>query len=429
MPILPFSRIRKAVLTVSVLFFVGWIGYQYGYRDGGLPKGSDTRAVIRTEAPDDVAVDFFVFWDVWQKVRQYYIDPQDIDVQKLVYGAVSGMVAAIGDPYTSFFPPQENKEFKEDLGGSFEGIGAQLGLKDGRIIIISPLRGMPAEHAGLKPNDYILKVDGKDTAGWTIDQAVDAIRGPRGTTVTLTILRALSIDTPEDISVIRSTITVPSVTSWIKTPAAIEEISEASEAAGIRKSQKSVAYIALTRFGDNTNADWNKAVTEILTAKNNGRNIAGLVLDMRSNPGGYLDGAVYIASEFIKSGTVVSQVNSDGSRDDFPVERRGQLTDMNVVVLVNGGSASAAEIVAGALRDTKRAKIVGEKTFGKGTVQTPFEVSAGAAVHITTGKWLLPGGDSISNTGLTPDIEIASFDLNLSNADIQLVKAIEVLVK
>lgn len=425
---LPFSKIRKFVLIISVLLLTGWAGYQLGARTTVLPKGVDSRTVVNTST-DTETVDFSVFWDVWGKVRQYYIDPEDIDVQKLVYGAIAGMVAAVGDPYTSFFPPQENKEFKEDLGGSFEGIGAQLGLKDGRIIIISPLRGMPAEAAGLKPNDYILEVDGEDTTGWTIDDAVNAIRGPRGTDVTLKIVHVASINTPQDIIITRSTITVPSVEWWIKTPGAISQISESSTAAAFRNSPQRVAYIALTRFGDNTNADWNKAVSEIAAAQKNGRNIAGIVLDMRNNPGGYLDGAVYIASEFIKNGTVVTQVNSDGSRDNFSVNRRGQLTEMNIVVLVNGGSASAAEIVAGALRDTGKATIVGETTFGKGTVQTPFDVANGASVHITTGKWLLPGGDSISEKGLTPDEEIAPLETDSENSDTQLAKAIEVLLQ
>lgn len=426
---LPFSHIRRFVLSLSVLLLAGWVGYQFGLRESPVRGGLDTRSVVNTDVPDDATVDFSVFWDVWNKVRQYYIDPENIDIQKMVYGAVTGMVAAVGDPYTSFFPPQENKEFKEDLGGSFEGIGAQLGLKDGRVIIVSPLRGMPAEAAGLKPNDYILEVDGKDTTGWTVDQAVSEIRGPKGSDVVLTVFHVNSTSGPEEITVTRSTISVPSVSWWIKTPSGIEEISGASEAATFRDSARSIAYIALTRFGDNTNADWNKAVDEIVAARKSGRNVAGLVLDMRNNPGGYLDGAVYIASEFIRSGTVVSQQNTDGSRDNFPVDRRGKLTDIPIVVLVNKGSASAAEIVAGALRDTGRATIVGETTFGKGTVQTPFDVTGGAAVHITTGKWLLPSGESISDKGIEPDTTIAPAENATELQDTQLAKAIQVLLQ
>jgi len=424
----PFSKIRRFVAWLSVFVLVGYIGYQIGHRQVSVGV-AEQRVIVNTKTLATADVDFSIFWDVWSKVRANYVDPQDIDVQKLVYGAVSGMVAAVGDPYTSFFPPQENTEFKQDLGGSFEGIGAQLGMKDGRVIIVSPLKGMPAEAAGLKPNDFILKVDGKDTAGWTVEQAVDEIRGPKGTKVTLTILHVQDISKPVDISIVRNTITVPSVTWWVKTPSEITEISGATESASLQASGVRIAYIALTRFGDNTNGDWVQAVDEILTNERTKGKLAGMVFDLRNNPGGYLDGAVFIASEFLKGGTVVSQVNSDGTRENYPVDRKGKLLDIPLVVLVNGGSASAAEIVSGALRDERRVKLVGETTFGKGTVQTPFDLSGGAAVHITTGKWLLPSGNSISEKGLTPDVEIALPEVLTATNDAQLAGAIRILLQ
>lgn len=427
---LPFSKIRSVILAVSILLLVGGFGYRLGERKATL-NFVDKRPVINTSAPAGTNVDFNLFWDVWGKLTRYYIEPKSIDVQKLVYGAISGMVAAVGDPYTSFFPPQENKQFKEDLGGEFEGIGAQLGMKDGRVVIISPLKGTPAEAAGVLPNDIILKVDGDDTAGWTVEQAVNRIRGPKGTEVRLTLLSVESSEGPREISIVRNTITVPSVTWWVKPVNGIEEISAATEAAQIKAKSGStrVAYINLTRFGDNTNTDWNKAVDEILTSEKSGGKLAGLVLDLRNNPGGYLDGAVYIASEFMKNGTVVSQVNSDGTRQDYPTDRKGRLTNMPIVVLVNKGSASAAEIVSGALRDGKRAKLVGETTFGKGTVQTPFDLASGSSVHITTGKWLLPGGDSISEKGLTPDLIVSLGTAYSATSDAQLARAIELLLQ
>ncbi len=427
---LPFSKIRSVILAVSILILVGGFGYRLGERKATL-NFVDKRPVINTAAPAGTNVDFNLFWDVWGKLTRYYIEPKSIDVQKLVYGAISGMVAAVGDPYTSFFPPQENKQFKEDLGGEFEGIGAQLGMKDGRVVIISPLKGTPAEAAGVLPNDIILKVDDDDTAGWTVEQAVNRIRGPKGTKVRLTLLSIDSSEGPHEISIVRNTITVPSVTWWVRPVNAIEEISQATEAAQIKAKSGNtrVAYINLTRFGDNTNTDWNKAVDEILASEKSGGKLAGLVLDLRNNPGGYLDGAVYIASEFIKSGTVVSQVNSDGTRQDYPTDRKGRLTNMSIVVLVNKGSASAAEIVSGALRDSKRAKLVGETTFGKGTVQTPFDLASGSSVHITTGKWLLPGGDSISEKGLTPDLTVSLGTAYSATSDAQLARAIELLLQ
>lgn len=427
---LPFSKIRSVILAASILILVGGFGYRLGERKATL-NFVDKRPVINTATPAGTNVDFNLFWDVWGKLTRYYIEPKSIDVQKLVYGAISGMVAAVGDPYTSFFPPQENKQFKEDLGGEFEGIGAQLGMKDGRVVIISPLKGTPAEAAGVLPNDIILKVDDDDTAGWTVEQAVNRIRGPKGTKVRLTLLSIDSSEGPHEISIVRNTITVPSVTWWVKPVNAIEEISQATEAAQIKAKSGNtrVAYINLTRFGDNTNTDWNKAVDEILVSEKSGGKLAGLVLDLRNNPGGYLDGAVYIASEFIKNGTVVSQVNSDGTRQDYPTDRKGRLTNMSIVVLVNKGSASAAEIVSGALRDSKRAKLVGETTFGKGTVQTPFDLASGSSVHITTGKWLLPGGDSISEKGLTPDLTVSLGTAYSATSDAQLARAIELLLQ
>lgn len=426
---LPFSKIRSFILILSLLILSGGIGYRLGERNISIDFSADRRPVIKTEAPTGNAVDFSLFWDVWGKVSRYYIEPKAIDIQKLVYGAVSGMVAAVGDPYTSFFPPQENKQFKEDLGGAFEGIGAQLGIKDGRIIIVSPLKSTPAESAGLLPNDLILKVDDEETAGWTVEQAVREIRGPKGTSVKLNILTPMSPAGPRDISIVRSTITVPSVTWWVKSPREVVEISGASESAKLLQSSKRVAYINLTRFGDNTNADWIKAVSGILQAEKSGGKVEGLVLDLRNNPGGYLDGAVFIASEFMKSGTVVSQVNSDGTRQDYPTDRKGSLTGIPIVVLVNKGSASAAEIVAGALRDTNRAKLVGETTFGKGTVQTPFDLTGGSSVHITTGKWLIPSGASISEKGLTPDLVVSMEMSAMASSDAQLAKAIELLLQ
>jgi carboxyl-terminal processing protease len=260
-----------------------------------------------------------------------------------------------------------------------------------------------------------------------VQDAVNKIRGPKGTKVTLTILHE-STSKPVDIAIQRDTITIPSVVSWIKTPAEITEISSATEAAAFRSNPKSVAYIQLSRFGDNTNTDWTKAVNDIATFKR-GHEVAGLILDMRNNPGGYLEGSVFVASEFIKSGVVVSQKNSDGTIEEYKVNRAGSLLDIPMVVLVNKGSASAAEIVTGALRDYKRATVVGDVTFGKGTVQTPFDLSGGASVHITTGKWLLPKGDSISHKGITPDVQVSLGDSYSATSDAQLAKALELLLK
>ncbi len=404
-----FSRIRLFIVIAALCLLTGGIGYRLGQRQTSISLSADKRIIVNQNPPASIAIDFSLFWDVWQRVNRSYIDRVSIDPQKMVWGAISGMVDALGDPYTTYLPPSDNKDFKDNLGGAFEGIGAQLGMKDNHVMVIAPLKGTPAEAAGVIAGDFIMKVNDEDTTGWTVQQAVNKIRGPKGTTVKLNILHA-NDGKPVDISIVRNTINVPSVEWWIKP---------------MSKKNVPIAYIKLSQFGDNTNAEWEKAVTDILEA---GTSVKGLVLDMRNNPGGYLEGAVYIASEFVKSGTIVSQVNSDGTKEDYPVDRRGRLTGIPMVVLINKGSASAAEIVSGALRDYKRATLVGEISFGKGSVQTPEDLPDGSSVHITTGRWLLPKGDSISKKGITPDIVIP-MDTATATADAQLDKAIELLLR
>jgi carboxyl-terminal processing protease len=419
-----FSRIRLFIVIAALCLLTGGLGYRLGERKISVSFTPDKRIIVNQSPPAAVTVDFSLFWDVWQRLHRSFIDRASIDPQKMVWGAISGMVDSLGDPYTTYLTPQDNKDFKDNLEGAFEGIGAQLGMKDNRVMVIAPLKGTPAESAGIRAGDYIMKVDGVDTSGWSVAEAVNKIRGPKGTTVKLSILHAAD-SLAVDISIVRNTINVPSVEWWIKPVSDIEEISGVPSAVNLPQTGK-VAYIRLSQFGDNTNADWGKAVTEILAS---GGSVGGLILDVRNNPGGYLEGAVYIASEFIKSGTVVSQVNSDGTKQDYPVDRQGRLLTIPMVVLINKGSASAAEIVSGALRDYKRATLVGETSFGKGSVQTPEDLPDGSSVHITTGRWLLPNGDSISKKGITPDIVIAMDATVTATADAQLEKAIELLLK
>ncbi|OGG23725.1 hypothetical protein A3A79_00770 [Candidatus Gottesmanbacteria bacterium RIFCSPLOWO2_01_FULL_43_11b] len=428
MKTLPFSKLRRYVIILAFLFLAGGIGYRLGERGIKLQVTPDNRLIINEEPPTGVTIDFSMFWDVWQRLFRFYIDRASMDTQKMVWGAISGMVSSLDDPYTAFLPPKENQEFKEDLGGEFDGIGAQLGLKDGRVIVVAPLKGTPAEKAGLLAGDYILKVNDEDTAGWTVPQAVTKIRGVRGSEVKLEILHE-SAQKPEEITIKRDTITVSSVEWWTKRAAEITEISGTETAGVLRNNTNKVVYLRLSRFGDKTNDEWNKAISEILTAQKTNGTLKGLILDLRNNPGGYLDGSVFIASEFLESGVVVSQANSDGTKDEYQVNRKGKLLTIPIIVLVNKGSASASEIVAGALKDYNRATLVGEVTFGKGSVQTPQELSGGAGLHITTGKWLLPNGDSINKVGVTPDIEIKLDDPTNATADAQLAKAVELLLK
>ncbi len=422
---LPFSKIRNSVLALAILILIFAAGYRLGEKRTLPALSGRYTSLVNPNPPATSTLDLALFWDVWERLRRNYIEPAALDAKKMVYGAITGMVSSLGDPYTAFLPPKENKEFKEDLGGEFEGIGAQLGIKDGRVIVVAPLKGTPAAEAGIRPGDYILKVNDEDTAGWTVPQAVTKIRGPKGTEVRLSILHENAAK-PSEIAIIRGTITVPSVETWVKKASDIDEIASFPD---LVKLPGKVAYLRLSRFGEHTNEDWGKAVAEIVAAQRANGLLKGLVFDLRNNPGGYLDGSVFIASEFLRSGVVVSQVNSDGTKEDFRVNRKGTLFDIPMVVLVNKGSASAAEIVAGALKDYKRAVIVGEVTFGKGSVQTPFDLSEGAGLHITTGKWLLPKGDSISKVGVAPNVEIKLDDPPEASRDAQLAKAIELLLK
>lgn len=423
---IPFSSFRKYVLLITLLFLSGGIGYQLGIHGVGVTV-SRSGIVFNSTTPADVPVDFAVFWDVWNKVHRNYIDAKSIENQKMVWGAVSGMVAAIDDPHTSFFPPKENEEFKKELmGGQFEGIGAQLDRKDNRIIVITPLKGSPAEKAGIKAGDYIIKVNDQDTLNWSVQQAVNTIRGPKGSSVVLTVVHP-DADKSVEITITRDTITVAAVDSWIKKPSEVVQIQELIPAK-IKSGTQKVAYLHLSRFGDRLNIEWPKAVDEILFGIKAG-DVAGMILDLRANPGGYLDGSVYLAGEFLPSGTlVVSQKNSDGTKEDYTVNRPGRLLNTPLVVLIDKGSASASEIVAGALKDHKRAVIIGETSFGKGSVQTPFDVSGGSSVHITTGIWLTPSGESIMKKGIIPDIEISSDD-SVATRDAQLAKAVAEILK
>jgi len=423
----PFFQFRNLVIIFALLIVAGGIGYQLGERRTRVIISPNKQIIFNQEAPPQLSVDFSLFWDVWQRLFRSYVDAANLNKAKMVEGAIAGMVNSLGDPYTVFLPPKENTDFKQDLGGAFEGIGAQLGMKDGHIIVATPLRGNPAERAGIKEGDFILKVNDEDTVGWTLPQAVSKIRGPRGTVVKLTILHN-GDRKPMEFSIIRDTITVPSVESWVKTASDIQEIKGVKDISAIVSRPGKIAYLRLSRFGDHSNDEWNKAVSDLLQGQQTNGSVKGTYFFLRNNPGGYLQGAVFIGSEFIRSGTVVSQVNSDGTRENYPVDRVGKLLDIPVVVLINKGSASAAEIVAGALRDFKRATIVGETSFGKGSVQTPQDLPGGAGLHITTGKWLLPKGDWINKKGIVPDVAVPMDDASASS-DAQLAKAVELLLK
>lgn len=347
-------------------------------------------------------VDFSLFWDAWLMIEKNY--PKDLDYQKMVYGAIAGMVDSLGDPYTSFFNPEETKIFKEDVKGVFEGVGMEIGLRNGQLTVIAPLEGTPAQKAGLRSGDIVIKIDDSSTRDLSIEESVKLIRGVKGTEVVLTVFREGWTENKE-IKIIRGVIEVPSL-KW--------EIKESD-----------IAYIRLYHFSEKANSDFNKAAKEILESP-----AKKIVLDLRDNPGGYLQVAQDITGWFIEKGQIVTIEDFGGNEDrrEYKAEGNARFLNYPIVVLMNKGSASASEILAGALRDNRGVLLIGETSFGKGTVQEFREFSDDSGLKVTVAQWLTPNGSSISEVGLKPNIEIEmtaeDFD---AGRDPQLDKAMEII--
>jgi len=411
------SQIRKTLLILILVALAAGGGYWYGKRQSSTstsPVSTIKQQLINQSPPSEYQdVDFSLFWETWKRLENSYLDPQALDTQKMVYGAISGLVSSLDDPYTVFLPPDEQQQTQENLEGAFGGVGIQLGYKDKTLAVIAPLDGTPADKAGVKAGDLILHITDRqkgidtDTDGISLPDAVTYIRGPEGTPITLTLFRE-GKNEPFPVEVTRSTVVIESV------KLAFQPL----------PSGKQVAHLKLSRFSEHTQEEWDKAVADIL-GKSAQNQLAGIVLDLRNNPGGFLQTAVDLTSDFVDNGQVVIQEGRGGYRDSYPANPGGRLTQPPLVVLVNGGSASAAEIMTGALADHKRAQIVGEKTFGKGTVQEPQELPGGAGLHITIAHWLTPSGTSIQENGITPAVKVE--DDPQTESDEQLAKAIQVL--
>lgn len=352
-------------------------------------------------------VNLALLWGVWRLLQQHYIAPEKLQVTQMLYGATSGLVRALDDPYTAFMTPRENQDFKEGLGGLLHGIGAELTLKDGKIMVVAPLKGSPAQEAGLQPEDVITKVNGADISQETLNGVVQRIRGPKGTSVILTIVRADRTE-PFDVTIMRDDITIPSVESSVKETAS-----------------GSIGVIALNQFGDETVRE----VEQALRILQKDGKIRGIVVDLRYNGGGYLDGAVELASLFLKQGKVVTVQRRDGEPIHHYVNGRPLEPDFPLAVLINAGSASASEIFAGAIQDNKRGMIVGKTSFGKGTVQEVFDLPGGSSLRVTVARWLTPGGKDLSKEGVHPDIEVDRTPADVeAKRDPQLDAALEWLL-
>lgn len=388
-------------VALVITFSAGWnAGVNHQNRANGF---SEVNEVSDTNGQPE-AVNLGVFWDVWNILTKAYVDPHKLDTQEMIYGAVKGMVASLGDPYTVFMTPKENREFQDVLEGHLQGIGAELTLRDGMLMIVSPLKGSPAQAAGLQPEDVIYTINDEDTSEMSLEEAVMKIRGEKGTTVKLGILRKSSQD-PIELTIERNDININSV-----------EL----------KMENDIAIIEINQFGDTTKEEFGKAVSAALT-----KHPKGVVLDLRFNGGGYLDGAVDILSEFVEKDKVVTIKKRNSEEDEtIYASDQARMLNMPLVVLINKGSASASEIVAGAIQDLERGTLVGEESFGKGTVQEVQSLIGGASLRVTIAKWFTPKGQNINETGISPDVvvERTEEDYN-ANRDPQLEKALELLNK
>ena len=392
---------RKSFIIAGILIVLAFVGgfyfnqiiFQHYYDAASSASG----------------VNYSLIKKVYDQVTANYVDPTKIDNNKLSYGAAEGLVSAIGDPYTEFFDPTNAKGLEEDLSGSFEGIGIQVGIKNNAVTIIAPIKGTPADKAGLRAGDVIVDVDKKTTSGLSIDEVVSMMRGAKGTKVTLTIQREGAKNT-QDIEITRDVIVVPSM-SW-----------EMKQTA----SGKKVAYFTLYQFSDTIYQDFKKAAYE---AVNEGA--TGIVLDLRDNPGGLVDQSVDIAGWFLNKGQLIlSEQDRDQNKVQYSSAGPSTFASYPLVVLINQGSASASEILAGALRDDRNAPIIGETSFGKGTVQKIMNFDDGSALKVTVAKWYTPSGQRIQDTGITPTIEVkmttSDYDNNL---DPQLDRALQEIDK
>ncbi|MBX4191202.1 MAG: S41 family peptidase [Candidatus Doudnabacteria bacterium] len=394
----PILYLFLAVLIVAV--------FGLGYATGSTKvKVNSENVKINKGNPPSNSADYSLLWDALNVINSRFVD-RPLDQQKLMYGAVSGLVSATGDPYTNFFTPEEAKKFDEQLAGTFSGIGAEVGKKAGNIEVIAPLDDSPAQKAGLLAGDIILEIDGESTTGMDVDVAVSKIRGAAGTVIKLHIQHKGSEES-KDVSITRAKIEIKSVKTETK-----------------QINGKKIAVIKMSQFGDDTAGLLDRAVDGVTTG-----GYSGLILDLRNNPGGYLETAIKTIANWVDEGSVaVKEIGYDREEKGYRTDSPPRLKGMKTIVLVNGGSASASEIVAGALQDYKSATVVGEKTYGKGSVQELEPLGNDSEIKVTIAKWFTPKGRGIDKLGLEPDVKVELTADDVKNdRDPQMDKALELL--
>lgn len=393
---------------IALLVLGGFLGGLFvgrsGVAEGGSVDSDGKSTVLHKYTDNSKEVDFNLFWEVWDTIEKKSIQ-KPVDYEKLYQGAIKGMVEALDDPYSVYMTPEETQKFQEQLNGEFGGIGAELTLEESQLTVVSVLPGTPSEDAGLLVKDAIIKIDSTDSFGLSLHEAVSLIRGEKGSVVTLTVFRE-GEEATIDIPITRDTINVSSVKSEIKKD----------------EDGKSVLYLSISSFAEKTYGELNDAIEVNLA-----HNPEAVILDLRGNSGGLLDQSVKIASEFLDNDQVVAiEQFSDDTRKTFKTNGVSRLKDLPLIVLVNGGSASASEILAGALRDNRGVQLIGSQTFGKGTVQEYMGLKNSSSLRISVAKWLTPSEVDINKQGLEVDeeIEITKEDF-LEKKDPQLDRALE----
>lgn len=394
---------KKIVIIYLIITFLCGLGVGYFWSKAwNFELAWQTSPLkILTQKLTNKGLNADLFWQVWNMSQTLYVK-QPVADQDLFYGSLKGIVAALKDPYSVFFDPEMAQKFKAEMTGTFEGIGIEIGIKKNQLTVIAPLPDTPAFRAGLKAGDKILAIDKLDTSNMSVDYAATLIRGKKGTKVTLTIFRQ-GWSEPKDFEIIRDKIEIKTIQWEMK--------------------NKDIIYLKISHFNDNTSSDLSRAVRDILI-----RNPKKIILDLRNNPGGYLDVAVNAAGLWLPNRLITFSKDAQGQIESFESRGQGEFANLKTVILINGGSASGAEILAGALQDYGVATLVGEKTFGKGSVQKFVDLPGGSAIKITTAYWYTPKGRQINETGIEPDIkiELTNEDYNLDR-DPQLDKALELL--
>lgn len=390
----------RSIKVLLVILIIAVLAFGAGFAVSAQVLPVATEAVHSEETSGELSGKLGLLGEVWRALSEKFVDKEALDENKLGEGAIKGMLEALGDPYTTYIDAEQYKLELSGFQGSFEGIGAVVGLNQGQLVVVTPIANSPAERAGLRAGDRILSVDGEATSGMTLMDAVNRIRGPRGTEVRLTILHQGGVD-QIDVMIIRDEINTPSV--------------------HLTMLSDNIAHIWITHFSDRTNSELTSVLKEIRIS-----GAVGIILDLRGNPGGLLTAAVDVASQFLKKGIVVYQINNEGVRRDWEVRPGGLATDIPLAVLVNKNSASGSEVVAGALQDAGRGPLIGEGTFGKGSVWEFYGLSDGSALTITVSRWFTPKGRMIEGEGLNPDFEVTITEADLENGvDPQLERAID----